>query len=75
MVLIEKLQSGKPVAFEKIFEGIENRLHAIFAFLSVLELIQEQPVKITIGEGYNNFWIEKNNPTEIEVVVLEGQEN
>jgi segregation and condensation protein A len=75
MVLIEKLQSGKPVAFEKIFEGIENRLHAIFAFLSVLELIQEQTVKITIGEGYNNFWIEKNNPTEVEVVVLEGQEN
>jgi segregation and condensation protein A len=75
MVLIEKLHSGKPIAFEIIFEGIENRLHAIFAFLSVLELIQEQQVKVTIGEGYNNFWIEKNNPTEIIEVVLEGQEN
>jgi hypothetical protein len=40
-----------------------------------LELIQEQSVKLTLGEGYNNFWIEKNNTAEPEVVVLEGQEN
>ncbi len=74
MVLLEKIQIGKQIAFEKIFEGIENRVHAIFAFLSVLELIQEQQVKITIGEGYNNFWLEKQDPQPTEVV-LEGQEN
>lgn len=75
MVLIEKLSAGNKTAFESIFEGVENRVHAIFVFLSVLELIQEQQVTITIGDGYNNFWIEKRNPNEEKEVVLEGQEN
>lgn len=75
MMLIEKLSAGNKTAFESIFEGVENRVHAIFVFLSVLELIQEQQVTITIGDGYNNFWIEKRNPNEEKEVVLEGQEN
>ncbi|MCW5906815.1 MAG: segregation/condensation protein A [Chitinophagales bacterium] len=64
MLLLEKLESGEKIAFEKIFEGVENRLHAIFVFLSALELIQEQKMEITIGEGYNNFWLGKKTPTE-----------
>lgn len=75
MVLLERISIGKKTAFEHVFEGVENRVHAIFVFLSVLELIQEQQVRITIGEGYNNFWLEKNDPNESVQVVLEGQEN
>jgi len=75
MVLLERITFGKKTAFEAVFEGVENRVHAIFVFLSVLELIQEQQIKITIGEGYNNFWVEKADPEELVEVVLEGQEN
>lgn len=75
MVLMEKLSTDKKTPFEEIFEGVENRLHAIFVFLSVLELIQEQLISITIGEGYNNFWLEKNNNPEPKEIILEGQEN
>jgi len=75
MLLIDKIRTGSKTAFESVFEGVQNRVHAVFVFLSVLELIQEQQVKITIGEGYNNFWLEKNDPEEITEVVLEGQEN
>lgn len=75
MVILEKLSTGKKTTFEEVFEGVENRVHAIFVFLSVLELIQEQQVGITIGEGYNNFWVEKNNPGEPREILLEGQEN
>ena len=75
MVLLEKISVGKQTSFEKIFEGVENRIHAIFVFLSVLELIQERSIKITIGEGYNNFWLEKTDPAQAEEIVLEGQEN
>lgn len=75
MVLLDKVKIGTKTPFEEIFEGVENRVHAIFVFLSALELIQEQQLKIVIGEGYNNFWLEKVDPNEIVEVVLEGQEN
>jgi segregation and condensation protein A len=59
------------VAFERIFDKVENRIHAIFMFLSMLELIQEQMLTIMIGEGYNNFWIRIK--TEEEKIPVEGE--
>ena len=52
----------KNLSFEKIFETAENRVHAIFLFLSLLELVQQKFLKIIIGEGKNNFIIEYNEP-------------
>ncbi len=52
----------KNLSFEKIFAHCENRVHAIFLFLSVLELVQQKFLKIVIGEGKNNFIIEFNEP-------------
>lgn len=51
-------RAEKTLSFEKIFETCENRVHAIFLFLSVLELIQMHYLRILIGEGKNNFIIE-----------------
>lgn len=50
----------KTVAFEKIFEPAEDRIHAIFLFLSILELTQQKFMKMMIGEGRNNFIVEWN---------------
>lgn len=75
MLLIEKLRGGQKMKFEEVFEGVENRVHGIFVFLSMLELIQEQKIQITIGDGYNNFWVEGRDPEDREAVVLDGQEN
>ncbi|HRG88172.1 MAG TPA: segregation/condensation protein A [Chitinophagales bacterium] len=75
MVIMERVKIGSKSSFDSVFEGVENRVHAIFVFLSVLELIQEQQIRITIGDGYNNFWLEKIDPTEQKDVVLDGQEN
>jgi segregation and condensation protein A len=55
-------QRNKTVAFEKIFDDCEDRVHAIFLFLSLLELVQQKFLKIIIGEGRNNFIIEYNEP-------------
>lgn len=60
--MLSLAQTEKTVAFEKIFERSENRVHAIFLFLSLLELIQQKFLKIMIGEGKNNFIIEYNEP-------------
>lgn len=52
----------KTLSFERIFETAENRVHAIFMFLSLLELVQQKFLKIITGEGRNNFIIEYNDP-------------
>lgn len=59
MLLKDLVKTKGRVAFEQVFEGVENRLHAIFIFLSMLELIQEQHLFLTVGDGYNNFWVEE----------------
>jgi segregation and condensation protein A len=60
--MLSLAQEEKTVAFEKIFEKARNRVHAIFLFLSLLELVQQKFLKIMIGEGKNNFIIEYNEP-------------
>jgi segregation and condensation protein A len=57
----------KTLSFEKIFEVCENRIHAIFLFLNMLELVQQKYLQILIGEGRNNFIIEYNENREEEV--------
>ncbi|HSN61974.1 MAG TPA: segregation/condensation protein A [Ferruginibacter sp.] len=57
-------QKEKTLSFEKIFEPCENRIHAIFIFLNMLELVQQKYMSILIGEGRNNFIIEYNEHRE-----------
>jgi segregation and condensation protein A len=52
------------MAFEKLFDFCENRIHAIFLFLSLLELAQQRFMTILIGEGKNNFILEWNEDNE-----------
>jgi segregation and condensation protein A len=58
--MLELVRREKILPFGKIFETCENRLHAIFLFLSMLELVQQKYMNIMIGEGMNNFIIEFN---------------
>ena len=58
--MLDTCRLGKIVSFEKIFETCENRIHAIFLFLSLLELVQMKFLMLSIGEGRNNFIIEYN---------------
>jgi segregation and condensation protein A len=58
--VLGKASAEKTMAFEKIFDVCEDRIHAIFLFLTILELVQQQYLGILIGEGRNNFIIEYN---------------
>jgi segregation and condensation protein A len=60
--MLAKAEREKTMSFEKLFDHCENRVHAIFMFLSMLELIQQKFLKIIIGEGRNNFIIEYIEP-------------
>lgn len=68
LILVEK---EKTVSFEKIFEQCTNRIHAIFLFLSMLELSQQKYMTILVGEGRNNFIVEwnENREEEIETII------
>ena len=54
----------KTLSFEKIFEVAEDKIHAIFIFLNMLEMVQQKFLEIIIGEGRNNFIIEYNEHRE-----------
>lgn len=60
--MLNMAREQKTLSFEKIFDTAENRVHAIFIFLSLLELVQQKFLKIMTGEGKNNFIIEYNEP-------------
>lgn len=50
----------KKVSFEKLFMECQHRIHAIFTFLAMLELIQQKYFTIITGAGRNNFILEWN---------------
>lgn len=56
--VISMARQEKNISFEKLFSIAENRVHAIFLFLSLLELVQLSFLKIMVGEGKNNFILE-----------------
>lgn len=62
--MLETCRKEKTVSFEKIFDVCENRIHAIFLFLSLLELVQQKYMMLVTGEGRNNFIIEYNENRE-----------
>lgn len=55
---IHTLIKSKPtIAFTDIFNHCKNRVHAVFTFLALLDLIQTRIVSIFLGNGFNNFFI------------------
>jgi segregation and condensation protein A len=62
--VISLAQRERTLSFEKIFQLVENRVHAIFVFLSMLELVQSKYLRIVMGDGRNNFIVEYNE-TEV----------
>jgi segregation and condensation protein A len=69
--MLGTVQKEKTVSFEKVFEVCEDRIHAIFLFLSILELSQQKFMKLLVGQGMNNFIVEWNDHRE-EDLVAEG---
>ncbi len=67
--MLDICRTEKTLSFEKIFDVCENRIHAIFLFLNMLELIQQKYLTILTGEGRNNFIIEYNEQREEDVLI------
>jgi len=62
--MLDHCRIQKTTSFEKIFEVCHDRIHALFLFLSLLELSQQKYLSIITGEGRNNFIVEYNENRE-----------
>ncbi len=62
--MLDICRKEKTLSFEKIFDVCEDRIHAIFLFLSLLELVQQRFMTLLTGEGRNNFIVEWNESRE-----------
>lgn len=62
--MLDLVKKERSLSFERIFDVCENRIHAIFLFLNMLELIQLKYFTILTGQGINNFIVEYNENRE-----------
>lgn len=49
------VETNKRLDFAEILKHSENRVHFVYNFLAVLEMLQQQLIDIQVGLGYNNF--------------------
>ena len=57
--LLERLEYSPRVDFMQLALERKELIFAVFCFLAILEMVQTQVLTLTVGEGYNNFWVEK----------------
>lgn len=57
--IMNKLEDKSRLSFEQLIEFEPNKIAVIFNFLSILDLLQMRLITMHLGEGFNNFWIEK----------------
>ncbi len=64
--VLEKMSFRDRVPFTEFISYKPDKIFVIYTFLAILELLQLALVTIVIGEGFNNFWVEKKEtvPTE-----------
>lgn len=53
------LTINKKLDFSLIQRHSENKVHFVYNFLAILEMLQQQVLELQIGLGYNNFWVKE----------------
>ncbi|WP_215225386.1 segregation and condensation protein A [Echinicola shivajiensis] len=62
--VLDKISFKKHVAFSEFIEYKPDKIFVIYTFLAILELLQLSLVTIKLGEGFNNFWVEKTEEVQ-----------
>jgi len=65
--VLEKISFKKQVPFTELIAYNPEKIFVIYTFLAILELLQLSELTLVLGEGYNNFWVEKIEPVATEV--------
>lgn len=53
----ELLLINSRLDFKAIANRSENKVHFVYNFLALLEMLQQELIRIQVGLGFNNFWI------------------
>jgi segregation and condensation protein A len=56
-VIAELVELNKKMDFSYLKKNSENKVHFVYNFLAILEMLQQQLISIQIGLGFNNFSI------------------
>ena len=64
--VLEKISFKKQVPFTELISYNPEKIFVIYTFLAILELLQLSELTLILGEGYNNFWVEKIEPVTTE---------
>ena len=74
--ILENVLIRERVDFVAFIMEEKNAIFAVFSFLAILELVQLQRIGISVGVGFNNFYIEKKEapPKEPKKDVNEEEE-
>ena len=51
------LNINQRLDFKAIAKRSENKVHFVYNFLAMLEMLQQELISIQVGLGFNNFWI------------------
>jgi segregation and condensation protein A len=54
-VIAELIHLNKKMDFSRLMKSSENKVHFVYNFLAILEMLQQQLISIQIGLGFNNF--------------------
>ncbi len=66
--LADLLLTNERIDFESVMLTSKDRVQLVYSFLAILEMLQQQMIKISVGLGYNNFWIEQRGSEDDEVM-------
>tara|TARA_R110000868_G_scaffold103871_4_gene285824 strand:- start:351 stop:1100 length:750 start_codon:yes stop_codon:yes gene_type:complete len=57
--ILNILNTSEKLSFEEVIQTKPEKIAVVYNFLAILELLQLGMITIHLGEGFNNFWIEK----------------
>ncbi len=64
--LLDELAKKPRLSFLELIAIEPSKIAVIFNFLSILDLLQLHEITLHIGDGFNNFWIEKIEETLVD---------
>jgi segregation and condensation protein A len=65
-LVLDRLDENPRIPFSDFIVMNPDKIFIIYTFLAILELLQLTLVTIKIGEGFNNFWVERLEAIPVE---------